>query len=156
MVVPLPLEQVFAVFEDPRNLASITPPWLNFSIKSADIQLRRGAEIDYTIRWAGVPLSWKTLITEYDPPRLFVDEQARGPYKMWRHRHSFRAIDEGTEIWDRVDYALPFGILGRAAHALLVRRQLQGIFTYRQEALARMFGVPERTRYTLPVITTAA
>ena len=153
MLVPLPIERVFSIFEDPRNLARITPASLGFEIVSSEPPMRRGAEIEYRIRWAGLPLSWKTLITEYDPPNLFVDEQIRGPYRLWRHRHMFRAAEGGTEIADRVDYALPLGILGRAAHALAVRRQLRGIFTYRQKALARMLGEAERIRYTLPVIT---
>jgi ligand-binding SRPBCC domain-containing protein len=153
MFVPLPIEQVFAVFGDPRNLARITPASLGFEIVSSEPRMRRGAEIEYRIRWAGLPLSWKTLITAYEPPNLFIDEQIRGPYRLWRHRHMFRAAEGGTEIADQVDYALPFGILGRAAHALAVRRQLNGIFSYRQEALARMLGDPARTRYTLPVIT---
>ena len=153
MFVPLPIEQVFSVFEDPRNLARITPASLGFEIVSSEPHMRRGAEIEYRIRWAGLPLSWKTLITEYDPPNVFVDEQVRGPYRLWRHRHSFRAAEGETEIADRVEYALPLGVLGRAAHALVVRRQLTGIFTYRQEALTRMLGDAGRTRYTLPVIT---
>jgi ligand-binding SRPBCC domain-containing protein len=156
MFVPLPIERVFPVFEDPRNLARITPASLGFEIVSSEPRMRRGAEIEYRIRWAGLPLSWKTLITAYDPPHLFVDEQVRGPYRTWRHRHTFRAVEGGTEIADHVEYALPFGILGRAAHALAVRRQLSGIFTYRQEALARMWGDAGGTRYTLPVITSGA
>lgn len=153
MFVPLPIEQVFTVFEDPRNLARITPASLGFRIVSSEPKMRRGSEIEYRIRQAGLPLSWKTLISEYDPPNLFVDEQTRGPYRFWRHRHMFRTAKGGTEIADSVDYVLPMGILGRAAHALVVGRQLKRIFTYRQEALTLLFGNVEGTRYTLPVIT---
>jgi ligand-binding SRPBCC domain-containing protein len=153
MFVPLPRERVFRVFENPRNLAAITPPSLHFRIATSDVHMRRGAEIEYRIRWAGLKLSWETRIVEYDPPALFVDEQIRGPYGFWRHRHIFQASGNGTEIADRVEYALPFGILGRAVHCAIVGRQLRGIFSYRQQALARMFGVPGETRYSLPVIT---
>jgi len=88
----------------------------------------------------GIPLSWKTVITEYEPPFLFVDEQAEGPYRLWRHRHTFRPGVEGTEVSDQVDYALPFGWLGRIVHWLIVRNQLERIFTFRQKTLARLWS----------------
>jgi ligand-binding SRPBCC domain-containing protein len=139
--IPVPLPEAFAFFEDPFNLARITPPSLAFRITSPErVEMRRGAGIGYRIRVAGVPLSWKTVITEYEPPLLFVDEQAAGPYRFWRHRHSFRPSPAGTVMTDRVEYALPFGWIGRIVHALFVARQLRRIFDYRQQALAAMFG----------------
>jgi ligand-binding SRPBCC domain-containing protein len=144
MSAPLSVREAFEIFEDPHNLAKITPPWLHFRIVSeGNVEVRRGAEITYQIRWAGIPLSWKTVITEYEPPFFFVDEQSRGPYRYWRHRHSFRPTEGGTVVGDRVEYALPFGWLGRIVHALFVRRQLRQIFAYRQQALAELMrGVP--------------
>jgi ligand-binding SRPBCC domain-containing protein len=143
MNAPVPLERVFRLFEDPRNLAKITPPWLNFRILHPEsVRMREGAEIDYLIRWLGVPMKWKTLITRYEPPHLFVDEQVRGPYTLWHHEHTFLETGAGVEIRDRVDYRLPLGTLGRIAHALVIRRQLLGIFRYRQAAIARLIGVP--------------
>lgn len=137
MSVPVSLREAFAFFEDPHNLARITPAWLNFRIASpAPIQMRKGAEIEYRIRWLGLPFNWKTAITEYEPPFFFVDEQAAGPYAYWHHRHDFKPTEYGAMVSDRVDYALPFGPLGRLAHRLAVRRQLQEIFNYRQKALA--------------------
>ena len=137
MTVPVSLRDAFAFFEDPQNLARITPPSLKLRITSPPpIRMRKGAEIAYQIRWLGLPLSWKTLITEYEPPFFFVDEQAAGPYAYWRHRHDFKPSEYGALVSDRVDYALPFGPLGRLAHRMAVRRQLQDIFGYRQEALA--------------------
>jgi ligand-binding SRPBCC domain-containing protein len=135
--VPVSLQEAFAFFENPHNLARITPAWLNFRIVSPErIQMRKGAEIDYQIRWLGLPLRWKTVITEYEPPFFFVDEQAAGPYAYWHHRHDFKPTEYGALVSDRVDYALPFGPVGRLAHRLAVRNQLQEIFAYRQDALA--------------------
>ncbi len=143
MPVPVPLEQAFAFFEDPRNLARITPGWLNFRMTSPEpVRICRGAEIDYLIRWLGLPMHWKTVIAEYEPPHFFVDEQAAGPYAMWRHRHGFQAAASGTLVSDCVDYALPLGPLGRLAHGLVVRRQLQAIFDYRQRVLGAVLAAP--------------
>src|SRR5580693_5864922 len=86
MKAPVSIEAAFAVFESPYNLARITPPWLRFCITTPEqVVMRRGAEIEYRIRWLGLPVKWKTLVTEYDAPRMFKDEQARGPYRFWRH-----------------------------------------------------------------------
>lgn len=142
--LPVSLREAFAFFEDPHNLARITPPWLNFRITSPGrIQIRKGAEIGYQIRWLGLPLNWKTLITDYEPPFFFVDQQAAGPYAYWRHRHDFKPTEYGALVSDCVDYALPGGPLGRLAHLFAVKRQLQEIFDYRQDALARILtGAP--------------
>ncbi len=153
MKVPLGLKETFAVFEDPRNLARITPPWLNFRIVSPRVEMRPGAEIDYEIRWFGLPMKWKTIIAAYEPPFVFVDVQERGPYSFWRHTHSFREVPGGTAVADRVDYRLPLGPLGSIAHAVMVGAQLKAIFRYRQTALARLMGGGEET--LAPRISTA-
>jgi ligand-binding SRPBCC domain-containing protein len=141
MTAPVALQEAFEVFENPENLALITPPWLNLRISpESPVQMKKGAVITYRLRWMGIPLSWKTVITEYEPPFLFVDEQAEGPYRLWRHRHTFRPGVEGTEVSDQVDYALPFGWLGRIVHWLIVRNQLERIFTFRQKTLARLWS----------------
>ncbi|HWD97409.1 MAG TPA: SRPBCC family protein [Bryobacteraceae bacterium] len=143
MSAPPGIRETFAAFESPYNLARITPPWLNFRVTTPGrIAMRAGAEIDYAIRRLGLPIKWTTRIVEYEPPRRFVDEQIRGPYRLWRHRHTFRESAAGTVISDCVDYRLPFGILGAAAHALLIRRQLIAIFRFRQQAIARLL-LPE-------------
>ena len=93
MHVPAGLRDTFSIFENARNLERITPPWLNFRILSAQLEMRRGLEIDYVIRWLGIPMHWKTLIAEYDPPDRFIDTQTKGPYSLWRHTHSFHETD---------------------------------------------------------------
>lgn len=141
MISGRPLGETFKVFQDPYNLAKITPPWLNFRVTSTErIEMREGAEIQYVIRWLRFPIRWRTVITEYDPPYKFVDEQERGPYTLWRHEHTFEETSEGTKVKDRVEYRLPLGFMGRLIHGVIVRRQLLAIFRYRQRELATMFG----------------
>ncbi|MEO7653795.1 MAG: SRPBCC family protein [Bryobacteraceae bacterium] len=143
MKIPASQQDAFAVFENPHNLAKITPPWLNFRITSREpVAMRKGAEIEYRIRWLGVPIRWTTVIAEYEPPRMFVDQQAKGPYTLWRHRHTFEPVDGGTLVSDTVEYALPFGWLGRLMHRLLVARQLREIFRFRQRALLDLYAAP--------------
>ena len=132
-VLPMPREQAFSFFEDPRNLFDITPDWLRFVMKDreANTTMFEGAEFDYTIRWFGVPMPWKSRITGYRPPEEFTDVQIAGPYRSWSHLHIFEAVPRGTVMRDVVNYQLPLGPLGRAVHALAVRRQLEDIFRYR-------------------------
>jgi ligand-binding SRPBCC domain-containing protein len=147
-VLPLTPREIFSFFESPENLSLITPPWLGFRILTpSPVTMKVGTLIDYTIKWIGIPVRWTTLITTYEPPSSFVDEQIRGPYALWHHTHAFRETEEGvTEMTDTVHYMLPYGWLGDVAHALVVRRQLEEIFTYRMEAVAATFSTGGRPR----------
>jgi hypothetical protein len=133
--VPVALDRTFDFFSRPENLARITPSWLGFRMVSDDVAMREGLRIEYRVRPLGFPQKWVSEITAYDPPHRFVDEQVEGPYVRWHHEHRFRAVDGGTEVTDTVRYALPFGPIGRLAHALMVRRQLESIFEYRKNSL---------------------
>lgn len=146
--LPRPRAEVFAFFAAPENLATITPPWLGFTLLTPPpIRFEAGTAIDYRIRWLGVPLSWRSMIREYDPPYRFVDVQLWGPYARWEHRHLFLEgtregqgeAPSGTWVEDRVTYRLPFGPVGRLLHVLLVGRQLREIFAYRRQRLLERF-----------------
>jgi ligand-binding SRPBCC domain-containing protein len=139
--VKAPLAEVFLFFEAPENLAKLTPPSMGFRIlRIENLPMRAGTQIEYEIRPFGVPQRWETEIVEYEPGRRFVDLQTRGPYRYWRHEHSFDEIDGVTVMNDRVEYQLPLGPIGRLANALVVRRELQRIFDYREQAIDEIFG----------------
>lgn len=130
--IPLPREKTVPFFQDPRNLAAITPPWLAFRLDGDDRQLEvyEGAEFDYTIRWLGIPIRWRSRISLYRPPERFADVQIIGPYARWEHFHTFTEVPEGTLMTDEVRYVLPMAAL---PFRELIKRQLQEIFRYRAE-----------------------
>jgi ligand-binding SRPBCC domain-containing protein len=140
-----PLDEVFPFYADAANLERITPPWLGFEVTTPKpIEMGVGTLIDYRLRLHGIPVSWRTRIEAWDPPHRFVDAQLSGPYLLWHHTHTFRADGpRATILGDRVRYAIPFGPLGELARALLVDRDLQDIFDYRQEAVADLLSRPE-------------
>jgi ligand-binding SRPBCC domain-containing protein len=136
--LPLPPEELFPFFADAGNLDAITPPWLKFRIVTPrPIEMRPGTLVDYQLRVRGLPMRWRTLIKEWQPPHRFVDEQLRGPYRQWIHTHTFEPHDGGTLAREVVHYAVPFDFI---VHALFVRRDIEKIFAFRQEALKAKFG----------------
>jgi ligand-binding SRPBCC domain-containing protein len=139
------LATVFSFFMNPYNLEQITPPSLRFHVTStSDVTIGEGTRISYRLRLHGVPLTWTSRIDSFSAPTHFVDNQLAGPYAQWRHRHTFRQVADGVEMTDDVEYRLPFGLLGRFVHWLVVRRELEAIFDRRNEVIAGLFGVPDR------------
>jgi ligand-binding SRPBCC domain-containing protein len=139
--LPVEIDQVFAFFSDAGNLETLTPPWLQFQIVTPrPIVMQTGLHIDYKIRIHGVPIRWRSEITDWQPPLLFVDEQRHGPYKIWRHRHEFLQRDGGTVVRDHVDY-LPRGWLcAPIVNRWLVAPDLRTIFTYRQKKIRELLA----------------
>ncbi len=130
--------EVFAFFADPRNLPLLTPAAFRLRLLSEPAPMAAGSVYDLALSWFGVPMRWRAFVREFDPPYRFVDVQVRGPYARWEHRHRFLEARGGTWVEDRVTYRLPLGPLGRAAHALVVRRQLAGLWAHRDRRLAEL------------------
>lgn len=139
--LPLSVNEAWDFFSNPRNLALITPPSLGFKVTS-DVppKMYQGMIVTYTVTpLLNYPVRWVTEITHVDEGRMFVDEQRFGPYKFWHHQHIFEETEGGVEMTDLIHYALPFGPLGRIAHSLIVKRQLDEIFDFRRKYLEEKF-----------------
>ena len=132
--------EVFAFFAAAENLVKLTPPSWRLEIVAGPPALSSSAVLDLKMFWLGVPMTWRAFIREWDPPYRFVDVQVCGPYARWEHRHRFLEERGGTWVEDRVTYRLPLGPLGRAAHALLVRRQIAAMWRYRTMRLGELVG----------------
>jgi ligand-binding SRPBCC domain-containing protein len=135
--VPAGPADVFRFFASAKNLETLTPPWLHFELLNPEVEIRAGARIDYRLQIHGFPVAWQSEITAWDPPLRFVDEQTRGPYRLWIHEHRFQPTREGTVVGDHVRYAVPGGAIVRR---LFVARDLDKIFDFRAARILEIFG----------------
>ena len=141
--VPASIDAVWAFFSDANNLKAVTPPHLNLKVTNNVFgdAVYAGQVMTYTVRpLLGIPLAWMTEITHVVEGRYFVDEQRKGPYKLGHHQHHFKAIEGGVEMTDIVHYRLPLGVLGSLAHGMVVKKELEKIFTYRYQKIVALFG----------------
>jgi ligand-binding SRPBCC domain-containing protein len=136
--LPAEVEATFELFSDPQRLNALTPGWFDLVPVSRSQQtLAPGVEIDYRLRWRSLPMRWTSRITDWEPPHRLTYEQVRGPYRLFRHEHSFEPEGRGTRVIDKVLYRAPGG---RLIDRLLVRPDLERIFRHREHAARRILG----------------
>jgi ligand-binding SRPBCC domain-containing protein len=164
--VPFPVELVFAFFANPSNLPHLMPQALKARLEDVRLEapparplaadaarrfrsVAAGEGSEILISFCPIPLipqrvSWTARITEFVWNSHFIDEQIRGPFARFHHRHGTiaRVRDgvEGTLVTDAVEYALPLGFLGRMA-AGVVHKQLEKQFEFRQKKLPEALTV---------------
>lgn len=166
--VPFPVELVFAFFANPQNLPHLMPPSLEMRIEDVRVEppptrpvaqdparrflsiaAGKGSEILLSFRPLrfGPRISWLARIGDFKWNSHFFDEQARGPFVFFRHRHGIEAEAregvEGTLVADEIDFALPYGALGKLG-GLLVRRQLAAQFAHRHRRLPEILAAAAR------------
>lgn len=167
--VPFPVELVFAFFANPANLPHLMPKQLETRIEDLRIEpppvrpvaqdpARRflsvaagaGSQIlisFYPIPWVPRRVSWMARITEFVWNSHFCDEQVRGPFAQFRHRHGISAEmrdgQEGTLITDRIEFELPYGWLGKMG-AHFVRSRMERSFAHRQTRLLEILAAAAR------------
>ena len=143
LLIPIPLEQAWDFFTNPRNLAKLTPKEMKFRHvfePDAD-RVYKGMYLVYKVSpIGGIPLTWVTEITEVLPKQRFVDDQIKGPFARWHHIHEFEARGDKTLIRDILYYQMPFGFLGSIAHFLFAKKQVGQIFSFRKDRMEEIFG----------------
>ena len=140
-VINKPINEVFSFFENPENLEKITPTNLGFKIKTPrPLVMREGATFEYTISLGLIKFPWKTVITIYDPPNVFQDVQAFGPYKKWEHTHEFIEVWNKTKIIDTVVYDLFPSLFRSIINNLYIKNKIEQIFNHRKEALYKIYN----------------
>ena len=137
------LDTVWNFMSRPENLSKITPEYMGFEVLTdiKGIEMYSGQIIEYKVSpMMGIKLHWVTEITHVKNKSFFVDEQRFGPYKFWHHQHHLKEVEGGVEMIDIIHYKIPFGFLGKIANSLLVKKQLEEIFSHRFRVLDDMFN----------------
>ncbi|MFM6976562.1 MAG: SRPBCC family protein [Sphingobacteriaceae bacterium] len=142
--LPITMEQAWDFFSSPLNLAKITPAHMSFVITSdfkEGQKMYPGMIITYKLSpLAGVKINWMTEITHVKDGEYFIDEQRFGPYALWHHQHHFKEVPGGVHMTDILNYAIPYGFIGRIANRVFVAKEVQSIFAHREKAVEKLFG----------------
>ena len=125
--VSAPVDEVFAFFDQPRNLARLSPPPATIVVDRVEPDPPRvGSE--FTFRYGIGPWmlgSWTVRLVEHVPGVRFRDETLSGPMRRFDHTHAFEAARRGTWVIDEIDYHVgpdgPLGVAVDAAAGLAMR-----------------------------------
>lgn len=138
----IPIEKAWSFFSNPNNLSNIMPATMQFKVISgANLPLQKGQIIKYEV--SPLPLyktNWISEITEIKKPYFFEDIQLEGPYKLWSHKHYLKETSKGTRIIDIIHYQVPFGVLGRLLHPIIIKPKLEAIFRHRTIKIKESFS----------------
>jgi ligand-binding SRPBCC domain-containing protein len=142
------LRTAWDFMRSPSNLAKITPDFMGFQILTDLESLKEmypGQIVEYHVTpLAGFKMHWVTEITHVQDLHYFVDEQRFGPYAFWHHKHFLKEVPNGVEMLDIVHYKAPFGVLGKIANALFIKKTLKKIFDHRHQVLEQLFNQPKK------------
>lgn len=140
--LPIDIETAWNYFSTPNNLNEITPPDMVFDIVSeVPDQMYEGMFISYELSpFLNLRMQWVTEITHIKPSHFFVDEQRKGPYRIWHHEHHFEEHEGGVLMTDILHYDIGKSIFGALAGYLFVHRKVRSIFEYRRMVLVKKFG----------------
>lgn len=124
-------EQLFAFHELPDAFLRLIPPWEKIVVHESAPNLQPGSRAVVDVRIVFWHARFESLHTAYDPPHSFEDQQVRGPFRNWRHRHMVEPHPDGALLIDDVEYTPPFGLLGRALAGIVIEPRLRRVFAYR-------------------------
>lgn len=140
--LPISLDEAWEFLSNPNQLENITTDELSFQkLHNTPDKMYEGMLMQLRLKpFLKIQLDWLTEITHIKEKEYFIDEQRLGPFRFWHHEHRVLPIEGGVEIQDTVHYVMPFSILGRFVHWLFLRKQLENIFNFREEAIEKVFS----------------
>ncbi len=136
--IDAPAAEVYAWHALPNALMRLTPPWERVKVIKRTGGIERGSRVDMQFgRWP-FRRRWVAEHQGNEAGRYFSDFQVSGPFAFWRHMHTFEPDGpDACFLEDKIEYALPYGFIGRWFAGKYVRRKLSKLFEYRHEVTAR-------------------
>lgn len=159
----VPIERIFLFFANPANLPRIMPrstgaqlvrveivpppgvPPITATVTSQGLIAGVGSEIVISIRlipFLPFRMNWIAQITEFEWNHYFADDQKKGAFKRFHHRHELRSEAGGTVVRDSIDYDPGFGWIGALANLFFIAPLLRQMFCYRQQATEKLLTNP--------------
>lgn len=96
-------------------------------------------EKDETVTWKAKHLFrtrfLRSRVTEMIKPKLFIDEQAEGDFKMMKHEHHFKPCENGTIMIDLIQFEAPYGIAGKWFNTLYLTRYIRKLMEQRNKTI---------------------
>jgi ligand-binding SRPBCC domain-containing protein len=74
-------------------------------------------------------------ITAWNPPNHFRDSMVSGAFRCFDHDHFFEEALDHTIMKDQFDYRSPFGLIGKAADSMFLRRYMERFLRVRAETI---------------------
>jgi hypothetical protein len=136
-IVPATVEEVFAFHERPDAFELLQAPWDTVEIITPPTSLEVGTRVELRTK---IGPFWIRIVAEhvaYERNRFFEDVMREGPFARWHHKHLFFEHEDGCRLRDEIDYAPPFGLLGRLVDPIAVRPRLEKLFDHRHEVTRR-------------------
>jgi ligand-binding SRPBCC domain-containing protein len=95
-----------------------------------------GEWVTWEAKHFGVKQQLTSKITEFVSPYRFVDEQTKGAFKSFRHEHVFISEEKNkTLMIDVFDFQSPFGVFGKLANQLFLKRYMTNLLITRNRFL---------------------
>ncbi len=141
--IPITLEKAWDFFSNIDNLVKITPVHLNYKIHSRSDagEMYPGMIITYYISpILNLSIKWGTEITQIKEHSYFIDNQIKGPFKIWHHEHRFMEKGNSVEVNDILYYDIPYGFIGRFLNKFFISKRVNDIFDYREQKIKELFG----------------
>jgi ligand-binding SRPBCC domain-containing protein len=107
----------------------------------------KGETVTLRGRHFGLTLKHTSRIEVLRPCSHFRDIMISGYFKHFEHDHHFAAMNDGTRMRDEIRFSAPWGILGRLATRMFLRRHLTAFLTERNAVLKEVSESEEWHQY---------
>lgn len=131
--MPVSAPELYRWHARPGAFSRLVPAWESVRVLSGEPRIDEdGARFEMRVGRPPLAFRWVAEQLNHEEGRRFVDVQRRGPFARWVHEHLFeRHGPDACTLVDRIDWALPAGLLGAAVGGRAVRRRLDRTFAYR-------------------------
>lgn len=109
-----------------------------------------GESVTWKARHFWVTQYLTSKITYYNKPYKFTDEMVKGAFKSFKHEHIFTEENGQTVMKDVFTYTSPFGILGRVADVLFLKKYMAELLRKRNSSIIEFAEDAAKYKKILP------